>query len=157
MGRLVTSRDLPGSGRELMTRLTADPADWLPDPARRRGIDRWTVDLVAGPLTRSVACRVGSVWRAGDAVWRSIVWEPQPERGDAVALDKLLPVFHGRLRLKAIGDHAKLILDGSYAPPASFIGAVADALALHHVAQTTAEHFVTDVVRSLFPVMLNRG
>jgi len=89
------------------------------------------------------------VWRAGDAAWRSVTWEPQPEPEDVVAVDRVLPVFRGQLRMETLGDDALLLLRGSYNPPASFIGAAADAVALHRVARTTAEHFLAEVARRL--------
>lgn len=105
--------------------------------------------MAAGPFTRSVACRVGPVWQIGDTTWRSVSWEPQPERGDIVAADRLLPVFRGELGLRVDNDGLVLSLHGVYEPPAGRLGTAVDAAALHQVAQTTADRFLTDIARNL--------
>jgi len=124
-------------------------------PARRRGINRWTIELAAGPVSRSVACQVGSVWRVDDTIWRSVSWQPQPERADLVAVNRLLPTFRSELGLRTHRDILSLTLRGAYAPPAGRLGAAADAAALHRVAQHTGERFLADVAIRLQEPLLH--
>lgn len=146
---LGASRTIVGRWDALTAALVGDPGRWLPCPARRRGIDRWTIDLAAGAFTRSVACHVGPVWRIGDATWRTVSWEPRPEPGDVVTVERLLPFFRGELGLRDDGDGFVLSLRGGYAPPARRIGAAVDTAVLHRVAQATADQFLSDVARNL--------
>lgn len=141
---------LAGDARVLAGRLAGDPETWLPAPARRRGMDHWSVDLAAGPLHRRVACRVGAVWMVRDGVWRTLTWGPAAQRQDPVAVDHALPTFRGELGVTTTGDgEATVVLAGVYQPPVGVLGAAADAVLLHKVAETTAEWFVREVVRAL--------
>lgn len=162
--QLEVSVPLPGGVRRIAAALGSDPAGWLPPPARPRGLDRWTVELVAGPMTRAVACRVGGVWRVGPAAWRSIAWQPEPEPDEVLAFQRALPVFSGEIGViraqpgdgGEVGDggaggvdQAVLTLHGSYTAPGGRVGAAADAAGLHRAARATAVRFVADVADRL--------
>lgn len=140
---------LAGDPEVLRHRLSADPQAWLPAPARPRGVDRWTVDLAAGRFHRRVACRVGMVWVVGQALWRSVSWEPVDEPDEVVFVGRFLPTFDGKLLLTVDDGGAALVLEGTYAPPAGWFGAVADRAAFHTVADTTAMWFLRSVAARL--------
>lgn len=126
--------------------LLGDPGRWLPPPARRCGIDRWTVRLVAGFLRRSVTCHVGASWQDGGAAWRAVAWVPRSEREDVLAAERLLPAFLGELGIIDDEDGGVLHLEGSYIPPIGWLGAAIDAAILHRVASGTAQHFLADIL-----------
>ncbi|HUH08615.1 MAG TPA: hypothetical protein VML96_12525, partial [Egibacteraceae bacterium] len=139
-----------GEARSLADRLSGDPADWLPDPARRRGPDRWSIALAAGPFHRSVACSVGTAWRTGEEeLWRRVSWTPEAEPSDLVPLRAMLPSFDGQVGVRSDADGCALVLRGTYEPPGGVIGAAADATALHAVAAITAARFLDGIIRRL--------
>lgn len=129
--------------------LGADPGRWLPAPARRGGLDRWWVTLHAGPLARTVVCRVGPVWRVDRGLWRGVEWMPAPERHEALPVHRWLPALRGELGLRGDEGLAVLVLEGLYEPPPGRIGDTADAAGLHRVATATAVRFLGDVAERL--------
>lgn len=142
-------RDVIGDPRVLHEILASDPGRWLPDPARRSGLDGWTVMLWAGPLTRLVMCRIGPVWRIGHVLWRGMDWQPRPERDDVVPLERWLPSLRGEVGLQMRGEVPQLVVEGRYEPPAGAVGHAADAAVLHRVATATAGRFLDDVAERL--------
>lgn len=142
---LRVSLPLTGRGPVVPSLVLGDPERWLPPPARRCGIDGWTVLLVAGRLRRSVTCHVGATWQDGGAAWRSVAWVPRPEREDVLAAERLLPAFRGELGIIVDEAGGVLRLEGSYTPPVGRLGAAIDAAILHRVASGTAQHFLADI------------
>jgi hypothetical protein len=149
MGSLVVALvigDIDGTA----TRFRGPAAGWLPAPARPSGPRQWVVDLHAGPLVRSVTCRVGDPWTEGPASWRSLAWRPSGERGDLVPIQWLLPSFTGEIGItRSPEDALQLVLRGSYAAPVGVVGAVFDAALLRRVAERTARRFLREVAGRL--------
>jgi hypothetical protein len=139
---------VPGSAKRAEAAFRSDPGDWLPLPARRRGLGQWTVTLHGAALSRTVACRLGNPWVVREGVWRSLAWHPEAEREDAVPFERLLPSFRGEVGLE-LEDGAVLVhLRGRYHPPGGLVGAAADS-ALQRVANSTAQRFVDEVAERL--------
>lgn len=128
---------------------TADPGAWLPEPARPRGPGCWTVELAAGPATRSVACRVGGVWRTRQGTWRSVRWQPEAEAQDLGPVPAGLPRFRGEIGLVDGDGGPELVLRGSYRPPGGWLGTLLDTAGLRGVAATTGRRFLQDVGEKL--------
>lgn len=128
---------------------SGDPGAWLPDPARPRGLDCWTVDLGAGPATRSVTCRVGGVWRTGDGTWRSLRWRPEAEPDDLVPVPNGLPGFHGEVGLVDRDGSPELLLRGYYSPPGGWLGSLADVTVMRTIAPATGRRFLDDIAERL--------
>ena len=135
---------LAGPPAALVVAFGADPARWLPDA--RRADDAWFVKLRAGSLARTVRARIGSPWQAGATSWRSLTWDPVPDRGAPRALDRLLPTLDGELGLHLDpGGRTTLILDARYRPPGGVLGAAVDAVGLHRVARETVERLLEEI------------
>lgn len=127
----------------------ADPQTWLPS-ARRAGKQQWHIPVFAGTFHRNVTLTVGTPWRSGRTLWRSMQWDPEPEAGDQTNIDRLLPSLDGELGLTPDGARrSTLIVDGRYSPPGGALGAALDAVALHRVARNTVERFAVDVAARL--------
>lgn len=128
--------------------LSAGPALWLPAPAQPADKE-WRVTLdAAGALPPAVAQRVALVGldpveRLTDRAWRRLRWR------DAGA-GRAFPVLDADLELEALlGGTSRLSLVGSYEPPGSFLGGLADAAAGHRVAEACVRRFVLDVATRL--------
>lgn len=94
--------------------------------------------------------RVGTPWASTNTLWRSLSWEPlraEDAGGDRPV--RHLPVFDGELGLFVAGDRASLAIEGRYRAPGGPVGAVLDGLALHRVAQRTANRLMEDVATRL--------
>lgn len=130
-------------------RFAGDPEGWLPPSSRRQGRSRWRFALTAGPAARTVTFAVGSVWRVGDATWRSITWTPDPHHGEAVPVERLLPSFTGELGVAGGGSGPVLHLRGRYRPPGGRLGELVDALALHRIARATAADLLDGIAGRL--------
>jgi hypothetical protein len=127
-----------------------DPGAWLPVPARRRGGERWTVTLRAGPLSRSVACTVGPVWEVAGTAWRRLGWQPESERGDPLPVAGLLPVLDGEIGLARENGRVVLLINGTYTPPVGILGKILDRLAGRRVAHATARAFLRAAASALY-------
>jgi hypothetical protein len=146
---VTTQRVVAGSHAALADRLAGDPGRWLPEPARQRGLERWTVALAAGPAHRPVSCHVDTPWRIGEAVWRSVTWDPVDDPDDMVPVARALPVFRGEVGVRPDESGVAIVLRGSYTPPAGGLGTVADAAGLRRVAEATIEWFLDEVTSRL--------
>jgi hypothetical protein len=138
----------PGDPAELREAFVGDPGRWLP-VARHAGPDRWVVLVSGWQIVRPVEVQVGEPWTVGKSCWRSLRWDPT---GDAVGdgpAARLLPVLDGEIGLHELGGAATLVFEGRYRPPGGPVGAAADSIALHRVAQTTIEHLLADVTARL--------
>ena len=153
----VLEREIAGDADTLRRIFAGDAGTWLPEPARRAGLDRWTVTVSAGRLSRQVACHVGDAWTVGDALWRPIAWYPRAEPGDVVPIERWLPTMHGQIGLRAGDRHHRLVFEVTYDPPAGPVGHVADAAAGHLVATATAERFLDDLAERLAAAAAGRG
>lgn len=140
---------LDGDLTALRVAFRSDPGRWLPEPARWHGKGHWNVQVRAGRLSRVVLCQVGGVWRVGEEQWRLLAWEPVEQAGDALPVGRALPAFTGELGVLQRDGHARLVLRGTYTPPAGPIGAAADAAALHRVASATGTQFLEAVAARL--------
>jgi hypothetical protein len=146
---LAASSRVTGSAKRAESAFRADPGDWLPLPARRRGLGQWTVTLHGPVLSRTVACRLGNPWVVRDGVWRSLAWHPEPEREDAVPFERLLPSFRGEVGVEtAADDHVLVHVRGRYRPPGGLVGAAVDS-GLRRVANQTAQRFVDEIAARL--------
>jgi hypothetical protein len=146
---LVQSR-VPASLRVAARAFRADPGDWLPLPARRRGLGSWTVALHAAPLARTVSCAVGDPWVVGNGTWRSVQWRPEPQLRDALPVERGLPTFAGELGLLDDDGTPYVVLRGRYRIPGGAWGRPLDLL-LAPVARHTAARFAADVAGRLAP------
>lgn len=135
---------LAGPPESLVAAFGQDPQRWLPD-ARRDG-DDWLVKVRARALARTVRMRIGATWQVGATAWRSVSWDPVPDRREPTSLPRLLPTLDGELglHLDASG-RTTLVLDARYRPPGGAIGAAADAAGLHRVARETVERLLEEV------------
>ena len=135
---------LAGPSGPLVAAFASDPGRWLPDVGRDG--DAWLVRVRAGALARTVRARIGAPWQAGATSWRTLSWDPVPERREARVLERLLPTLDGELglHLDPIG-RTTLVLDARYRPPGGAIGAAVDAAGLHRVARETVERLLEKV------------
>jgi hypothetical protein len=78
----------------------------------------------------------------GDAAEWDLDWEPVGRR-------RLLPAFHGHLSASPAEDGAELQLAGTYRPPFRAIGAAADTLVGHRVAERTLGSFLTGLAEQI--------
>lgn len=141
---------LRGPVEELRARLTGSPAVWLPGTARPTGPETWGVTLHYRRMSRSVTCRVGPAWSVAGTLTRTIAWEPLPEDGDVLPLERLLPSFEGHLELHGTSTTgAVLVLSGTYEPPGGVAGSLATMTVLHRVAEATATRFLEEVAVGL--------
>ncbi len=150
MARLLElDQHIGGDPPTVARRFAGDPQGWLPAPARWRGESAWTVALEAGPVTRTVVCRVGPTWSVGGERWRSLVWTPAPGRQDVLPVHRALPALTGELGLVEHEGDCSLLLRATYRPPAGALGRGLDALALHQLARHTAVRFLAAVGEAL--------
>lgn len=137
MTRVTVARQVPDAA----TLMTAPPVVWLPPPARPAGPNRWAVDLRLGRLRRAVVVELGPVWNDGERLGRPLSWHTDPEDGDVLPYELLLPIFRGTLVAVAADE---VVLDGRYDPPFRAFGRAADGL-LRRLAERTVRHFLEDV------------
>lgn len=154
---------------EVEARFRGDPAVWLPAPGRLTD-DGWLVDLCAegvllAPLARHRAellvsppaisergerrdAGAGTSGSGGRVVVRAVSWH-------STQADRLFPVFAGELELAPlpVSGH-QLSLAGVYRPPLSVVGAAADQVLGHRVAEACVRRFVLDVGDRLAAVTL---
>ena len=140
---------LAGDPGEMIVTFLGDPTVWLPD-ARHTGPDRWELNVVAGPVERTVEVTVGPPWRVGKAWWRSWSWVPQAQEHDLVAIERLLPHLDAELGLvEDAAGRVTLALDGRYSTPGGRVGEVLDAVALRRVSRHTVQRLLTQVAERL--------
>lgn len=145
LGSVSVVTPVTGAADDLARRLWADPSSWLPPPAIRVGAAAWTVTVRAGPVSRTVRCRVGEPVAEVGGISRGVGWDPAPG-GATAAL--LLPILRGELGL-LVGEVPTVFLTGTYRPPAGAFGAELDARGLRRVAESTARRFVDEICRGL--------
>jgi hypothetical protein len=128
--------------------LDGDPASWLPLPAREAG-DLWLVELCAdgalpGPMAGHEAeVAVGPADHSPAGLTRTVSWR-------SAQLPSLVPMLAADLELAPLEDGiSRLALVGTYRPPLSVVGSVADRLHGHRVAEACARRFVLDVAGRL--------
>ncbi len=121
-----------------------DPADWLPEPHRPAGPDRWTVRLALGPLHHDAVVHLGPVWNDSTGVGRAIDWEILPKDRDLIPYERFIPPAHGRVLV-----HGDIVeLRASYKPPAGRLGRLADRL-LQRVARRAMRQLVRDFAAAM--------
>jgi hypothetical protein len=145
---LVAVRDVDADTWPVLECFLAPPQRWLPLPATPIDAERYETTLRAGPLLQRVAIAVGEPWSVPDAVTRPIHWEPAHEDGSR-AHAKALPGFTGRLTLRHVDREVTLHLEGTYVPPAGWLGAAADRLVMHRAGDATARALLNDVIERL--------
>jgi len=142
---LRTFQPLEGPAGALAAAFTGDPTEWLPEPT----VDAegtWVFAVHAGSLARRVRATVGQPWHVTRTSWRSVSWEPVTVSDDRTSVNRLLPPLDGELGIHVDeSGRATLVLDARYLPPGGFIGAAADAVALHRLARQTGQRFLEDV------------
>lgn len=131
-----------GAPEQLATILRDLPPSWLPDPAADRGPGHWGVALHAGPVVRTVTCAVGEPHGRGNEVNRRLRWQADPEEPSG---ERVLPAFHGTLRLRVTGDRAELHLTGSYVSPGGPVGAALNPAQIQALAQAGVRWFLEEV------------
>lgn len=136
-------RDLPRADFPVLERLLDEPASWLPPPAHAIALRDYRVEVHAGTAGHVVDVLVGATRITPDAFERPLSWTPE---GAAAAV---LPAFEGALRLVDDVGRVRLEIEGHYTPPGSLLGAVADRVALHRVAEHTLRRFADDVAANL--------
>ncbi len=119
-----------------------DPAAWLPDLSRPGGPEgHWLVYLWGGQIGVLVDLTLGPAVAAGDAVRRSVRWDPGPWLGM-----RILPGFDGELAAELDADGRTVLrLDGRYRTPGGALGWLADAAVLHRLAARTARQLLADI------------
>jgi hypothetical protein len=147
-GRVDRDLRVEGDPDRLTALLLGDPDAWLPRPLRAAGTDRWATSLAAGPLSQEVHLHVGPPWERDGRRWRVVRWAPRGASG-RIPADGLLPAFEGRVRWSEEEDGVVLRLEGRYAPPGGRLGDALDALALHRVADATADGLLRGVAGRL--------
>jgi hypothetical protein len=139
---------VPGEPSELREAFVGDPGRWLPS-VRQVGPDRWVVLVTGWQIVRPVEVHLGTPWRTGKSCWRSLSWDPTAGSVGEGPAAKLLPALDGEIGLHELGGCATLLFEGRYRPPGGPVGAAADAVALHRVAQTTIERLLADITARL--------
>lgn len=137
-----------GDAAALHRVFAGDPQVWLPD-ARHLGGDRWRTVVHGAGASRSVVARVNQVWRSGSTLWRTVSWLPAVDEREPERVARYLPTMDGELGLSSAAGQPSLVLDARYQPPGGPLGATLDALALHRIAQGTADRFLADVAAGL--------
>lgn len=117
-----------------------DPTEFLPDPARPAGPERWAVDFQIGPFHHEGLVTLGPLWRSEDRTGRSIRWSSARDEHDALPYDVLMPAVHGVLVL----EDGELGLHVHYTPSAGPLGRATD-LALRPVARRSVRRFLRSV------------
>lgn len=145
-----TYLDAPAA--EAIRLFDADPSVWLPAAAEACH-DGWRVQLDAtGALPaalgrRDAIVRVGPTSAGADGARRGLTWR-------AVTLDRLFPVLDADLELvKLHGGGCQLTLMGTYRPPLSVVGGIAEGLLGHRVAEACVRRFVLDIADRLTAAM----
>ena len=126
--------------------------DWLirsatHSPEARREADgglRVPLDpSLPGVPAKAVHLTTGVATHEGARLHIPIAWHARPG-------DHAFPAFEGRLGLEPLShEAAKLTILGSYGPPASVVGAAADATLLRGVAQRTVDSLVSALAEEL--------
>ena len=145
---LRTFQPLEGSAGALSAAFAADPSEWLPDASSDAADPTGGLILVvyAGSLARRVRATVGQVWHVTRTSWRSVSWEPVSVTDEQTSVNRMLPALDGELGIHVDeSGRATLVLDARYLPPGGFLGAAADAVALHRLARQTGQRFLEDV------------
>jgi hypothetical protein len=127
--------------------LLDDPGRWLPPPATPLDVATWRSTLGVGPVTHTAAIQLGEAAMAGPACRRSLTWEPI--RSDLEQHARNLPDLTGSIAATRGADGLFLEVVGVYVPPGGAVGARVDALALHRLAESTAQRFVREVAARL--------
>lgn len=144
--------DAAGAG----ARFAADPAAWLPRPARPAGRDRWRIRLHVGPVRKAVEVTVGPVWVTTAKHARTLAWTPV-DLPEGIPMSAAMPRLSGELLLRDRDTEVELTLRGSYEPPLGVLGAGLDTVALHHLAAAGAGAFVDEVLAALVDTSVASG
>jgi len=140
---------LDGPADALVAAFAGDAATWLPD-ASPRPDGGWSMSVHGASWSREVHAALGEPWTVTRSTWRSLSWEPVTVAGDT---NRMLPQLDGEIGIHVDESRrATLIVDARYLPPGGFLGAAADAVALHRLARGTAQRFLQDVGASLLRV-----
>lgn len=137
---------IPGDPDGLWHVLQDEPSRWLPD-AEPRQDGSWSMRVHGSGFSRLVLAQVGTPWRSGRTLWRSLSWDPAED--PAAVLARLLPSCDGEMGLHRLEASATLLFDGRYQPPGGHLGAAMDTLALSRIAQSTIDRLVNDVAERL--------
>ena len=138
----------PGEPSELREAFLGDPGRWLP-VVRQSRPGHWVVLVSGWQFARPVEIRIGEPWSLGKSSWRTMSWEPAGRAIGEGPSARLLPSLDGEIGLHEMRGVATVIFEGRYRPPGGAVGAAADTLALHRVAQTTVERLLADVTARL--------
>jgi hypothetical protein len=129
------------------TRMRADPACWLPAPARR--VDAGIVvtmraaGLLAAAGVDAVIDVAGPTLDQPGMLVRPIAWR-------AEVADRVFPRLSADIELEAVNAHAcRLTLVGGYQPPISVLGDTADRVVGRHVAAAVVRTFLEGVAGEL--------
>jgi hypothetical protein len=147
VSRIATRVRLSLDRGAVWTALLDDPGRWLPAPATPLDVGTWRSTLGVGPVSHTAAIRLGEAAMVGAACRRSLTWEPI--RGDLEQHARNLPDLTGMLAATRGADGLFLELAGDYVPPGGAVGVRLDAVALHRVAESTAQRFVGEIAARL--------
>ena len=113
----------------------------------------------AGELSRTLSVEVGGFRISRDVAIEIGEFEPRgvmssvvPLRWRAESSGLLFPTLSAELEIAALTTDpplTQLTVDGSYVPPLGVVGAGADRLLLHRVAEATLHRFTNDVAEQL--------
>lgn len=130
------------------SRLTDDPATWLPQPATPAN-HGWTVSLhadgaaPAGETARTAVMAVGPATTAHGALRRLVRWR-------AADTDAAVPMLEADLELAPLpGYGCQLSLIGSYRAPLTAAREAGDRLLGHRVVEACVRRFVLDLAERL--------
>lgn len=129
-------------------RFLGHPSSWLPEARPAGRADAWTITVRGAGVEHAVLCTVGPPWVANDVVWRRLAWTPRAGDGSDGA-SRWLPVLRAEMGVGREGEHAVLVVTGTYDVPLSRVGEVLDAAGLRLVARGSVSRFSDDVARVL--------
>jgi hypothetical protein len=109
----------------------------------RAPLEELRFEIGGSAISRRVRAEVGPLISEPESVRIPLHWR-------AAEHPSLFPLMEGELHVSnGSGDHIELRLVGEYRAPLGAIGAVADAVAGHHVAEKSLDGFLTAVADRL--------
>jgi hypothetical protein len=113
------------------------------DPVVKTPLEELRFEIGGGAITRRVRAEVGPMISEADSLRIPLRWK-------AAEHPNLFPFMDGELHISDAGGHdIELRLVGEYRPPLGAIGAAADAVAGHRVAEKSLQGFLTEVANRL--------
>jgi hypothetical protein len=112
------------------------------DPVVRAPLEELRFEIGGGAITRRVRAEVGPMITEPNSLRIPLRWK-------AAEHPKLFPLMDGELQISDRGHDIELRLVGEYRLPLGAIGAAADVVAGHRVAEKSLQGFLTEVANRL--------